>query len=322
MAVLGITLGCSSNSHKDSAFKTEEGVYQVSIDPTSDIVWQETLALKVSDLMAYIERTWKGEGRIEASIQQPYIEVREILPELENADFAVTLARKRVSDIEEILPNLRLEGLELDRIRDRLHRMDQFLMEKEITFNQLRLFVEDKHVRALPKKELERALRDLPQIALPKGGLAHEVKGLKNDLNSAKLTLSTQEELIEAYRAKLATQEVLEMEMRKVIQTQDIALAQSERYKQMLQDDIFHLELQRDLMVQEFDSIRIHLDQEKAATYLQLAEELYEEMGIVKRKKYKRELAKLALRYFRKAEPCNCLSSSQEEIYSLLEKKY
>ena len=318
---LGIFVACTSNPHNGSSFETEEGIYQVKIDESSDHIWQETLALKVSDLMAYIERTWKGEGRIEERIQQPYIEVREIIPELENADMAVTLARKRVSDIADILPNLELKGLELDRIRDRLHRMDQFLMEKEITFNHIRIFVEEKRVSALSKQELDKALRDLPQIALPSDGLAREVKGLKNDLNSAKLTLSTQQELIEAYQAKLASQEVLELEMRQVIQTQDLALAQSERYKQLLQDDIFHLELQRDLLRQEFDSIRIFMDQEKANAYLQIAEELFEEIKVVKRKKYKRELASLALRYFRKAEFCNCLTPSQEDAYTILENK-
>ena len=318
---LGILLACSSSTHSESSYQREEGVYQVKIDNSSDEVWQETLALKVSDLMAYIQRTWKGEGQIEAHIQQPFIEVGEIIPELENADMAVTLARKRVSDIANILPNLELKGMELDRIRDRLHRMDQFLMEKEITFNHIRIFVEEKKVRAVSKKELDKALRDLPQIALPSDGLAREVRGLKIDLNSAKLTLSTQQELIEAYQAKLASQEILELEMRQVIQTQDLALAQSERYKQLLQDDIFHLELQRDLLRQEFDSIRIHLDLEKAQTYLQIGSELYEEINIVKRKKYKRELASLALRYFRKAESCNCLTPDQEKIYTLLENK-
>ena len=312
VAMMATFIGCTQGPCEDRISQREEDLVRVKGTLTYDDAWQEPLADKLSDLLGFIENTWELEARLENGLHDEHFSSQVALSELRNVDMFITLARKRVTEIDGLVDGLSLNSIASDRMRDRLRRLDRFLMQKEVLFNELRTQIEDNPDVSFTSQPYKPHLPGIYSTDLNDSeSIENELNGLQMDLFSAQNQLTLQQTLLDSILTKMDSQEVVTTEMRHIIRLKEMALIQSDSYRANLRKDIGKLEKQRMDLIAELQDLEQATKLGKAEIFLNVADDLFLQLEDVKGKKNKELLSKLALDFYEKSKSCDCLDSLQ-----------
>ena len=319
LPVLGSMVSCVQKPCEDRLTQGPEELVKVKTTVEYSDVWQASLAEKVSDLIGFVENTWQHEARVDRILKGEGTSIQVILPELKEADMSITFARRRVMEIADLIQHLELTPVASDRMRDRLRKLDGFLMKKEVYFNRLKTRLEENpdvsfisQTKPIVKSPRFLEISDMDHFEA-------ELNGLQQDLYSTQSQVKDQQGMLESFQSVVDSQEILRWEMKQAIRMKDLALDQSDEYKEKLRKDIHSLENQRLQLKKDLESLQIETKRAKAEIYLQTANELFLEMGEIKGKKNRQSIGKLALDFYEKAKACECLSDTPTDRISELE---
>jgi len=283
----------------------------------------QTFNDKMSDLIAYVEKTWREESQFKEWIQDPAVDEQTIQDKLDAMDLVISNARKRVEELQVIMKDEEYPIFDKDRIEERLMSLDGILLDKQNFFIDIQATVSAKNGDLGGIKAAYRsAQKELPTFQLEDDPMIAELSSLREVVQEAEMTITYQSQLLNDYERKLQAANQAKASIKATLNQKDELLEEVGKQREQLAAEVRDLNMQKMRLNAQMDSTRRALIIETATAYKEILVDLVSEVEVLKKKKDKRKIVELAQTYYSKAAPCNCVETELSDQLYELEEKY